>query len=55
MQFVDNALARRLESCEEMPQVMYARIFKDTRPEIGAAEEVATRRLLAVIGRYERL
>jgi ribosomal protein S18 acetylase RimI-like enzyme len=39
MQFVDNALARRLESCEEMPQVMYARIFKKTRPEIEAAEE----------------
>jgi len=39
MQFVDNALARRFESCEEMPQVMYARIFKKTRPEIGAAEE----------------
>lgn len=39
MQFVDNALARRLESCEEMPQVMYARIFKKTRPEIKAAEE----------------
>lgn len=39
MQFVDTALARRLESCEEMPQVLYARIFKETRPEIGAAEE----------------
>lgn len=39
MQFVDNAFARRLESCEEMPQVMYARIFKKTRPDIGAAEE----------------
>ena len=39
MQFVDNALARRLESCEEIPQVMYARIFKKTRPEVGAAEE----------------
>ncbi len=39
MQFVDNTLARRLESCEEMPQVMYARIFKKTRPEVGAAEE----------------
>jgi GNAT superfamily N-acetyltransferase len=39
MQFVDQALARRLESCEEMPQVLYARIFKKTRPEIGAAEE----------------
>ena len=39
MQFVDKALARRLESCEEMPQVLYARIFKEARPEIGAAEE----------------
>ena len=39
MQFVDKAFARRLESCEEMPQVMYARIFQKTRPEIGAAEK----------------
>ena len=39
MQFVDKALARRLESCEEMPQVQYARVFQKTRPEIGAAEE----------------
>ena len=39
MQFVDKARARRLESCEEMPQVMYARLFRKTRPEIGAAEE----------------
>ncbi|HLZ41466.1 MAG TPA: GNAT family N-acetyltransferase [Candidatus Sulfotelmatobacter sp.] len=39
MQFVDKALARRLESCEEMPQVLYARIFKKTRPELTAAEE----------------
>ncbi|HTS35437.1 MAG TPA: GNAT family N-acetyltransferase [Candidatus Solibacter sp.] len=39
MQFVDQALARRLESVEEMPQVFYARIFQKTRPEIGAAEE----------------
>jgi len=39
MQFVDKALARRLESCEEMPQVLYARIFQKTRPEVGAAEE----------------
>ena len=39
MEFVDKALARRFESCEEMPQVFYARIFKQTRPEIGAAEE----------------
>ena len=39
MQFVDKALARRLESGEEMPQVLYARTFQKTRPEIGAAEE----------------
>ena len=39
MQFVDNAFARRLESCEEMPQVLYARVFRKMRPEIGAAEE----------------
>jgi len=39
MQFVDKAFARRLESCEEMPQVLYARIFQMTRPEVGAAEE----------------
>jgi hypothetical protein len=39
MQFVDKAFARRLESCEEMPQVMYARVFQKMRPEIGAAEE----------------
>jgi len=39
MQFVDQAFARRLESCEEMPQVMYARIFQKTRPDLGAAEE----------------
>jgi len=39
MNFVDRALARRLESCEEMPQVLYARVFRNLRPEIGAAEE----------------
>ena len=39
MQFVDKALARRLESCEEMPQVLYARIFQKTRPDVGAAEQ----------------
>jgi ribosomal protein S18 acetylase RimI-like enzyme len=39
MQFVDQALARRFESCEEMPQVMYARLFQKTRPEVNAAEE----------------
>jgi hypothetical protein len=39
MQFVDQALARRFESCEEMPQVLYARLFQKTRPEMNAAEE----------------
>lgn len=39
MQFVDKALARRFEPCEEMPQVLYARVFQKTRPAIGAAEE----------------
>ena len=39
MQFVDKAFARRLESCEEMPQVLYARAFQKSRPEVGAAEE----------------
>jgi ribosomal protein S18 acetylase RimI-like enzyme len=38
-QFVDLALARRLESVEEMPQVEYARVFRKTRPEVGAAAE----------------
>jgi hypothetical protein len=39
MQFVDKALARRFEACEEMPQVYYAREFQRTRPALGAAEE----------------
>jgi len=39
MQFVDKAMARRLEACEEMPQVFYAREFQKTRPAMGAAEE----------------
>ena len=39
MQFVDRAFARRLEAVEEMPQVLYARVYQKTRPEIGAAEE----------------
>jgi ribosomal protein S18 acetylase RimI-like enzyme len=39
MQFVDKALARRFEAVEEMPQVLYARVFQKTRPEIGAADE----------------
>jgi GNAT superfamily N-acetyltransferase len=38
MQFVDKAFARRLESAEELPQVLYARTFQKLRPEIGAAE-----------------
>jgi hypothetical protein len=38
MQFVDKALARRLEAVEEMPQVFYARVLQKTRPEIGAVE-----------------
>jgi ribosomal protein S18 acetylase RimI-like enzyme len=39
MQFVDKALARRFEACEEMPQVLYARAFQKLRPEIGAEEQ----------------
>lgn len=39
MELVDKALARRLESAEEMPQVHHARILQKTRPEIGAAAE----------------
>lgn len=39
MQFVDKGFARRLESVEEMPQVLYARAFQKTRPEVGAAEK----------------
>jgi ribosomal protein S18 acetylase RimI-like enzyme len=39
MQFMDKAFARRLEAVEEMPQVLYARVFQKTRPQIGAAEE----------------
>ena len=39
MDFVDQALARRLEAAEEMPQVHYARLYQKLRPEIGAAVE----------------
>jgi len=39
MQFVDHALARRLESAEEMPQVDCARMLQQLHPEIGAAFE----------------
>ncbi len=42
MQFVDKAFARRLESCEEMPQVMYARLFQNTRPELGVFNPAMT-------------
>jgi GNAT superfamily N-acetyltransferase len=39
MDFVDQALARRLESAEEMPQVHYAHLCQKLKPEIGAAVE----------------
>src|SRR5579864_371398 len=39
MEFVDKAFARRLESAEEIPQVLYARLYQQIRPEIGAAAE----------------
>jgi GNAT superfamily N-acetyltransferase len=39
MDFVDQALARRLESAEEMPQVHYANLYQKLKPEIGAAVE----------------
>jgi GNAT superfamily N-acetyltransferase len=39
MDFVDQALARRLESAEEMPQVHYAHLYQKLKPEIGAAVE----------------
>lgn len=39
MDFVDKALARRLESAEEVPQVKYAEIFQKLYPKIGAAVE----------------
>jgi GNAT superfamily N-acetyltransferase len=39
MQFVDRALARRLESAEEMPQVYHAEWCQKHQPDIGAAVE----------------
>ncbi len=39
MEFVDKAFARRLEACEEMSQVLYARVFQEMRPQIGADEQ----------------
>ena len=37
MEFVDRALARRLEAAEEVPQVYYARLYQKLRPEVKAA------------------
>ena len=39
MHFVDRALARRLESAEEIPQVDCVRMLQELRPDIGAAFE----------------
>jgi hypothetical protein len=39
MDFVDRALARRLESAEEIPQVRYAEIYKKAQSQVGAAVE----------------
>lgn len=39
MEFVDKAFARRLEACEEMPQVFYALAFQELRPQVGAEEQ----------------
>ena len=39
MDFVDKALARRLESAEETPQVRYAELYQRLQPKIGAAVE----------------
>jgi GNAT superfamily N-acetyltransferase len=39
MQFVDRALARRLESAEEMPQVYHAQWCEKSQPKVGAAVE----------------
>jgi GNAT superfamily N-acetyltransferase len=42
MPFVNQALARRFEAAEEMPQVLYAEIDRKLRPEIGSvAEKIA--------------
>ena len=40
MDFVDKALARRLESAEEIPQVRYAELYQKSQPQIGAAVEL---------------
>jgi len=36
MEFVDKALARRLEAAEEIPQIHYAAAYQKLRPELGA-------------------
>ena len=42
MKFVDQALARRFEAAEEVPQVLYAESYKKLCPEIGAEwQEIA--------------
>ncbi len=42
MEFVDKALARRLEAGEEMPQVYYAQLYREQHPDAQAgAEEIA--------------
>ena len=42
MQFVDCAMARRLEAAEAVPQLHYATVLARMRPEIGAAcEDIA--------------
>jgi GNAT superfamily N-acetyltransferase len=39
MLFVDKAVARRLESAEEVPQIHYADIYRRRHPELFAASE----------------
>ncbi len=39
MEFVDKALARRLEAAEELPQVYIAQLYQKLRPELGAEVE----------------
>ncbi len=39
LRFIDRALARRVESAEEIPQVEYARLYGTVRPDIGVAFE----------------
>jgi GNAT superfamily N-acetyltransferase len=39
MTFVDQALARRFESAEELPQLIYGMAYQQSKPEIGAAVE----------------